>query len=220
MTMDDPAEVPRGLSPPKRDVLDLLKRRSTLSLTDLASELGISKVAALRHLAALETAGLVSRSSRNNGVGRPRAYFELTPRSARLFPEAYAEMSRSAMQFIEDRLGRKAVVELLQQRAHEVHDRHVNEFTKGTLTERVATLARVRDEGGYMAETGTRRSSVHEMLEHNCPILSLASTFPEACEVERRMFESLLDANVATSHRVVAGAGVCRFLIRPRPNPP
>ena len=44
--------------------------------------------------------------------------------------------------------------------------------------------------------------------------------FPEACEVERRMFESMLKAKVTTSHRVVAGDPVCRFLIRPRREDP
>jgi len=66
-----------------------------------------------------------------------------------------------------------------------------------------------------MAEVGARRARSVEMLEHNCPILAIAEQFPEACEVERKMFESVLSARVETSHRVVAGDAVCRFVVRP-----
>ncbi len=68
-----------------------------------------------------------------------------------------------------------------------------------------------------MAEVGPRRRGSIEMLEHNCPILAVAERFPEACETERRMFESLLAARVDVAHRVVAGDPVCRFLVRERP---
>src|SRR5438445_338110 len=58
--------------------------------------------------------------------------------------------------------------------------------------------------------------NVVEMLEHNCPIMAVAEAFPEACSVEREMFQNLIHADVETSHRVVAGDPVCRFLIRRR----
>jgi len=57
---------------------------------------------------------------------------------------------------------------------------------------------------------------VVEMFEHNCPIMAVAETYPEACRVEREMFQNLLGADVETSHRVVAGDPVCRFLVRDR----
>ena len=82
--------------------------------------------------------------------------------------------------------------------------------------EGVAELVRIRDEGGYMAELGQARRNVVEMFEHNCPIMAVAETYPEACRVEREMFQNLLGADVETSHRVVAGDPVCRFLIRGR----
>src|SRR2546427_112374 len=73
-----------------------------------------------------------------------------------------------------------------------------------------------REEGGYMGELGHAGKNVVEMLEHNCPIMAVAETYPEACGVEREMFQSLIRADVETSHRVVAGDPVCRFLIRAR----
>ncbi len=212
----DPGGLEVGFSSSKKQILLTLKRRGSVSLADMSGELRISKMATLKHLNALEAKGLVERSFKAGGRGRPRAFFNLSKNSATLFPEAYTHMTLSALNFIEERLGRDAVVRLLRQRAQEVLDANRNRIPDSGLKDRVGELVRIRDEGGYMAEMGNARKNVVEMLEHNCPIMAVAETFPEACRVEREMFQNLIGADVETSHRVVAGDPVCRFLIRPR----
>ncbi len=205
-----------GYSTPKQGILLHLKRAPGSSLSEIAGALHISKAAAHGHLVRLESDGLLSRHYLGGRVGRPRVAFDLTDEGRSLFPQAYTEMSLAALHFVERRMGRSAVAELLAERAHEVADRHRLRVASGPLARRVEELARVRSEGGYMAELGPRRRGVAELREHNCPVLAMAQEYPEACETERRMFESLLGARVETSHRVVAGDPVCRFLIRER----
>ena len=212
----NPGSLDAGFSSTKKRILLILKRAGETSLGDLASALGISKMATLRHLTILETKELVERSTKSSGRGRPRAFFRLTDRSANLFPHAYAQMTVAALDFIDERLGSDAVVELLEARARQVYDRHHAKFDGKDLRDKVALLAQIRDEEGYMAELGTTRRGTVEMLEHNCPIVAIAGTYGEACSVERALFENLLHAEVDTTHRVVAGAPVCRFLIRKR----
>jgi len=215
-----PDRLPRNaFSSPKQGALTLLKRNPNASLQEVATGLGISKVAALGHLRRLESEGLVERSYDAGHVGRPRVLFRLTDEAVTLFPQAYTEMSRCALEFIERRMGRAAVGELLSQRAGEVADRNWTRLRAGSLPSRVAELARIRTEGGYMAEVAGRRRGSVELLEHNCPILALAKQYPEACETERRLFGSMLRADVDVSHRVVAGDPVCRFLIREGKSP-
>ncbi|MCI4365665.1 MAG: ArsR family transcriptional regulator [Thermoplasmata archaeon] len=204
-----------GYSSAKREILHLLKRRPGASLAEVATELQVSKAAILGHLAPLEAEGLVERAYRAGQVGRPRVVFRLTDRAADLFPQGYTEMSLCALDFIERRMGRTGVVQLLQERAHEMEDRHRDRLALPQLRDRVGELARIRTEGGYMAETGARNRGSFEILEHNCPILALAGRFPEACETERRMFEVLLRARVDVNHRLAAGDSVCRFRVRP-----
>lgn len=205
-----------GFSSSKKQILLTLKRQGSVSLTDLAAALKISKMATLKHLTTLEGKGLIERSSRAGGRGRPRAYFALSDRSTSLFPEAYTHMTLTALRFIEEKLGRDAIVRLLRQRAQEVLDANRNRVPEGSLKDKVAELVKIRDEGGYMAEVGRAGRNVVEMFEHNCPIMAVAETYPEACRVEREMFQNLLGADVETSHRVVAGDPVCRFLVRGR----
>ena len=209
-----------GFSTPKRGILLYLKRAPDASLEEIAHELGISKVAALGHLTKLESEGLLGRSYRAGRVGRPRVLFRLTPGAAVLFPQSYTEMSLSALEFIERRLGRPAVGELLSQRAADVAERNRSRLLLGSLGERTSELVQIRTESGYMAEVAGRHRGALEMVEHNCPILAIAGRFPEVCETERRLFESMLHARVDVTHRVVGGDPVCRFLIRERPPRP
>ncbi|MGA8302181.1 MAG: MarR family transcriptional regulator [Thermoplasmata archaeon] len=216
MAAPQPPEEPRGFSSSKRELLLLLKQRPNLSLAEIAALRHVSKVAALRHLSALEDQGLVERAYERSTIGRPSVHFRLSQQSVGLFPQAYTRMSISALEYIERHLGRDAVVGMLQERSHELADENRARLAAPELRQRVEELARLRSEGGYMAEVGGKKGSAVELREHNCPILAIAGQFPEACEVERRMFESMLKARVSTSHRVVAGDPVCRFLIRPR----
>jgi len=219
--MDEPAFPAGGArhSSRQHSVLLFLKAHPDASLAEVAKELGVSKVAALGHLQKLEGERYVERSYRAGHVGRPRVLFRLTAEAGRLFPQGYSEMSRAALEFIERKLGPAAVGELLAQRAQEVADRSRPRLGSRSLLGRAEELARVRTEGGYMAEVVARRGGSVELLEHNCPILALAERFPLACETERRMFEGLLRADVEASHRVVAGDPVCRFRIRAREAP-
>lgn len=214
--MPEEGREPHGFSSQRRRLLLFLKGHADATLEEVARELGVSKVAALRHVVGLESDRLVAREYRAEGVGRPKVRFRLTSESVALFPQAYAEMSVCALNFIEREQGRDSVVRLLQERTHDLVGGHRPQLRQDALGDQVRALARIRDEGGYMAEVGRRRGSTHELLEHNCPILAIAQRFPEACDVERRMFESLLAAKVETTHRVVANAQVCRFLIRPK----
>ncbi len=215
MEQEDVGVGGRTLSPAKRTILSLLKRTPGASLKDLAVVLGVSRAGALKHLTKLEGEGLVQREYRSGKTGRPRVCFRLTPSAQRIFPAAYTETALCAMTFIERHQGRPAVVQMLEERAADLREKHSPRLAGKELQDRVRELGRIRDEEGYMAEVVPPRKTGIELLEHNCPILAIAEKYGEACDVERRLFRNLLGAEVAVSHRVVAGDPVCRFLIKP-----
>src|SRR2546428_13586868 len=72
----DPGGLEAGVSSAKRQILLTLERRGAVSLSDMAGELRISKMATLKHLNVLETKGLVGRSFKAGGPGRPRGVFQ------------------------------------------------------------------------------------------------------------------------------------------------
>lgn len=117
-------------------------------------------------------------------------------------------------------MGRKAVEAALRRRQKAVLPEYERRVRGDALEARVHELAKLRDQEGYMAEVRGQPSGRFELLEYNCPILAVAEEYWEACAVENELFRRVLRADVETTHRVVAGDHVCRFLIRPKKGVP
>jgi len=200
----------------KREILLHLKREGEADLASLAKSLGLSKMAVYKHVTDLEQAGLIERFSKRGGVGRPRLALRLAPGASAVFPKAYTAVTCALLYFIERKMGRKAVEEALRSRSQSVFSEYEERVRADSLGGRVKELAVVRDQEGYMAEVRQARRGGFELFEYNCPIVAVAEEYWEACKVENELFRKLLHADVDTTHRVVAGDHVCRFLIRPR----
>lgn len=204
----------------KREILQILKRDGQSDLQTLAEHLHISKMAVHKHIQELEKHGLIERVSVRGTTGRPRLALRLTPTATSLFPRAYAGITCAALAYIEEKLGRKAVEDALRRRQTDAITSYRDRVNSETLPGRVHQLTELRDREGYMAEDHKLGVAKFEILEHNCPILAVAEIYWEACTVENELFRKLLDANVETTHRVVAGENVCRFLVTPKQRTP
>ena len=214
-TADSPGVLPSFAST-KREILLTLKRDGEVDLGTLASRLRVSKMAVYRHVRDLEEASLIERSSKRSGVGRPRLTLKLAPGASSVFPKAYASITCAVFEFIEKRMGREAVEDALRSRQAAVLPEYERKVQGEDLAARVHQLAVVRDQEGYMAEVRGGAKGRYELFEYNCPIVAVAEKYGEACEVENELFRRVLRADVDTTHRVVAGDHVCRFLIRPK----
>jgi predicted ArsR family transcriptional regulator len=220
MKAEEPPANPLATSstfgPTKREILLILKREGQSDLKTLADHFHISKMAVHKHIQELEDHGMVQRLTLRGAKGRPRHGLKLAPKASGLFPKAYAGVTCAALAYIEEKLGRKAVEEALRRRQSEIIPGYREQVNAETLAGRVQQLAELRDRDGYIAEDKKTGPSKFEILEHNCPIIAIAENYWEACTVENEMFRKVLNANVETTHRVVDGANVCRFLITPK----
>lgn len=216
ITLPDPPADNPVLGSTKREILLILKREGQTDLQTLADRLSISKMGVHKHVQELEDRGLIERVPVRGGTGRPRLALRLAPSATSLFPRAYAGVTCAALAYIEEKLGRKGVEEALRRRQTETLTGYRDQVKAETLAERVHQLAGLRDREGYMAEDRRAGPAKFEILEHNCPILAVAEDYWEACTIENELFRKVLDANVETTHRVVAGGNVCRFLVTPK----
>ena len=216
--VDPPVDYP-SFGSTKREILLILKREGQSDLQTLAKRLHVSKMAVHKHAQELEERGMVQRIPVRGAMGRPRLALKLAPSATSIFPRAYAGVTCAALAYIEEKLGRKGVEEALRRRQTDTLAGYRDQVNAETLGGRVHQLAELRDKEGYMAEDRRSGSSKFEILEHNCPIIAIAENYWEACQVEREMFRKVLDASVETTHRVVAGANVCRFLVSPKGKP-
>jgi predicted ArsR family transcriptional regulator len=211
--MSDSNSIAAGFGNQKKKILWMLKTKGEAGLDDLAKTLNISKMAVHKHIVLLQERGLVESSQHKRGVGRPRFLYKLTSTSRSLFPKSYSGIATCALQFIERKLGRKAVEEVLRERQTDLFKKYHESLSELDFDKRVKELAKLRDSEGYMAEAKKLPSGKYVLFEHNCPIIHIAQNYWEACNTERELFENLLGASVSTTHRAVKGDLVCRFLI-------
>ena len=207
-----------GFSKQKKKLLYYLKVMHEAGLKDLASAMKISRMAVHKHLSSLQQRGLVEAVEIRGSVGRPRMIYKLTSQSKTVFPKSYSAIATQALDFIERNMGKEGVEKVLRERQSELFDQYFKRLKEMDFDSQVKELARIRDEEGYMAESKkmTSKSSKHELLEYNCPIILIAEKHWEACSIETELFEKLLNAEIKTTHRAAKGDSICKFLIKER----
>ena len=207
--------MPASLSTHQK-ILEILKKNHNSTMDSIAKDLGISKMAVLKHLFRMEKDGIIERKSMKKKVGRPVSVFFLTEHGEERFRSSYADTIKSLISFLVDHGHRDLAVQFLKERYALMQTEYAKSLAGLTYEKRLEKLSELRDSAGYMAELKTIPSGMHELVEFNCPIFQVASVLEEACSLESMMFKNVLDSDIQTTHRVVEGRGYCRFLINKR----
>ena len=194
-------------------ILVELKRARGNTAKDLASRLNVSLNAVRHHLKELETQALVEYERRHQGVGAPAFVYRLTPAGEGLFPRRYETTLNELLDHVVEREGRAGAVSVLEARYATLTRRLQGELAGVAPTERIAAVARLLTEEGYMAEaSGTASSGI--LVEHNCAIQAVAERFPEICAAEARFLAAVLGAEVDRQEHILSGCSACEYRVR------
>lgn len=200
----------------RRAIVHILKQEGPLDAQTLAARLHVSAMAIRQHLYALHKEQLVTYHQIPRPLGRPAKQWQLTPAADRLFPEAYAELTLNLLTSITAAFGPAGLEHLLTIRTQQQIvayraqlDRHT------TLAQRLAALAALRTEEGYMAEVQPQADGSLTLVERHCPICVAAVACTGLCRNELEVFQAVLGADVRierTDH-IVAGASRCTYRV-------
>ncbi len=205
------------MAPTRRAILVRLRARGEAGAAELADALGITPGAARQQLRPLVAAGWVTHRDLRPGPGRPRRRYRLAPAAAALFPQAYGELAVELLSHLSDEDAQ------LVERAFERRGRARTAAARERLAEvgsgleaRLAELARILDEQGYMATIGRDDDGALLLTERNCAILAVAREHRCACASELSFLRELLpDATVERVAHVMAGASSCSYRVMP-----
>jgi predicted ArsR family transcriptional regulator len=209
--------VPPPVSAAQRAVLYAIRRRGQVTVDQLAAALAITHSGARQHLAALAELGLVEsmEAPRPPGArGRPERLHQVTAAADPLFPKAYGELTNQLLGYLQP----EAVDEVFDRRRDERIDAATARMARRrTFPQRVAELAAILDEDGYLASFQQVDSRTFHVVEHNCAILAVATEHPHACSSEIDFIRSVLpEADVERLSHMVQGAHSCTYEIRRR----
>lgn len=197
----------------RQQILLLLRRKGPMTAAELSKELGIGAVGVRQHLALLERDGLVQTGGVRRAIGRPSHLYALTDTAEALFPKAYDHLLIDALEFVRAQGGEDAIERLFEARRKRLYVEYSPRLEGRSLPERVAELATILNEHGYMCEWRRLPDGAIELIEHNCPIDCVARSYPQACTHERALYEDLLRAPVERQQTIAADGRCCRFRI-------
>lgn len=187
-------------------VLDALKTRGPLNVPHLARELGVNPTAVRQQLSGLQREGLIAMKVERRKVGRPTHVWSLTEKAEALFPQAYGTMAVSVLRQVRAMDGEAKVARIFRERARELARRYRKRLAGLSRERKIAELARIREEEGYMA-----RARGATLTEHHCPIAAVAREFPQACLFEHRLFETVLGFKIERAEHILSGGRACIY---------
>ena len=189
-------------------------------MAELASRLELTGMGVRRHLDALAAEGLVEPTAcARKGPGRPASGWRLSATGLELFPRRYDTVALDLLEDVAEHAGPEALDAVLARRT----DKQVASYTEaldGTdpLDERVAALAGLRDDAGYLAEWDEPGDGSLVLTENNCAVHRVAERYPAVCAQELNLLRRVLgpDVEVVRVAHTMAGDAVCSYCIRPR----
>lgn len=199
-------------------LLTTLKARGEATAEQLAEELELTVGAVRQQLAPLGQEGLVAYRDQRSGPGRPRRWYCLTPAAESLFPKRYGQLTNQLLGFI-DETDPRIISEAFARRGRQRQDRAEARLAGLPFADKVAELARILDEDGYLADCERVDDSTWRITELNCAILDVARQHREACGSELAFIRSVLpEASVERVTHILAGGHACAYEVRAAPS--
>jgi len=202
-------------------VLRVLKTKGSQTAAHLASRLGVTTMAVRQHLAVLQGEELVDFSDERRKIGRPARIWQLTQKAYSRFPDHHAELAVEMIEAVRDVFGEDGLERLTEGRTRKQVESYRGRMPgpKAPVEERVAMLATIRREEGYMAEWGRRRDGTLELVENHCSIAQSARVCPGLCGGELSLFRAVLGGDVTVNRveHILTGDRCCRYSIAEAP---
>jgi predicted ArsR family transcriptional regulator len=194
----------------RESILALLKTRGSATLGEVASHLEVSKQGALRHLEALEAAGLATvASAEPHGRGRPENVYQLTSAAREHFPDGHRELTGQLVEFMAD----EQLKDFFARRAARLEAEYASRLAGLDFEARVRQLAKLATEHGHMAEV-VELDGAFAIRHCNCPIQDVAARTGLPCVNEQQMYERLLGTPVTRSTWMAEAANDCTYEVK------
>ncbi|WP_425458629.1 helix-turn-helix transcriptional regulator [Actinomadura decatromicini] len=220
------AGVPSAPGRTERDtrarVARLILEHGPVTASTLGERVGLTPAAVRRHLDALLAEGMIEvRKARTpqtrRGRGRPAKWFAITDAGRNAFVHAYDDLATSALRFLAETAGERAVAEFARRQIADLERRYRPVVQEAPLHQRVRTLAEALSGDGYAAAAAKapQPGGGEQLCQHHCPVAHVAAEFPELCEAETEAFSRLLGTPVQRLATIAHGDGICTTHVSP-----
>jgi predicted ArsR family transcriptional regulator len=194
-------------------VLMHLRQQNELTVAELCEKLGITSMAVRRHLVGLQKNGLVECRLVKQPRGRPTYRYRLTAKAESLFPSAMNSLAFEMIDAVYEQSGHKGVTELLKIRDAWLSRKLQPLLERMTLAEKVAEVARIFSENGYMTDWKSLPDGNFFIYQHHCAVHQLATKYRQICALEPQLMQTLLAVLVTRQQYMLNNDPVCGYLV-------
>jgi predicted ArsR family transcriptional regulator len=188
-----------------------------MTVQELSRSLEITPMGVRQHLAILERDGHIRSDGIRRGQGRPSRVYSITVEGDKIFPRTYEQVATALLDDVKALDGEAKVAAVFEHRRKRQLEQYRARMAGKEFPEKLAVLAVLRNEEGYLAEHEQMDKDSFVLIEHNCPIRTVADAYRQACACEMTLFADALGAEVTRTDHILAGAPRCRYVItRPR----
>jgi predicted ArsR family transcriptional regulator len=202
-------------------VVSLLQERGSLSVSGLASAIGVSHGAIRRHLDIMVGEGLLEETLERQARGRPARHYSLSEAGeersshasySRLLDRLLPALAGLPQEAVEGRPGVVVLEQVFEAVAEEIAGEYAPRVRSSDLGERVKQVTDTLREEGILHES-SEDAAEFRLRNVGCPYRSMAEGEHMACMADRRAIELLLDAPVSQVATIVDGAACCEYVV-------
>jgi len=191
-----------------------LKKNVEMTVSELCAALGITEMAVRRHLSSLQAEGLIESKSVKQTRGRPMYRYRLAEKASSLFPSGFQALASDFLDLVKEERGHKGVMEFLSQRNDRMAERLKVRMADKSLPDRVAEVAKIFTEDGYMTEWEKLPDGNYLIYQRNCALHDLANQYRQICVLEPKLIETLLGAKVTRQQYMLKNGPVCGYIVQ------
>lgn len=205
----------------RRELLQLVKRKGSLSLDEAMEALDMARTTVREHLLRLERKGLVERSTERQGRGRPSLRYTMTPKAKILFPSRDGELMGRLLAFLNEEGAEELVGTFFEdywnERTRRVKQK-LEDVGEDDLEKRLELLAEILEEEGFMPQIERGEGTI-TIRECNCPFPESVKQTHIPCKLEAAFYETLFGAEVERSNYIPDGHPACTYELAPAAGP-
>lgn len=198
----------------RRELLQIIKRRGSLSVDEAMEALGMARTTVREHLLHLKEKNLLTRTAERKGRGRPSHRYKMTQRAKVLFPSRDGELMGELLRFLKEEA--EGLVETFFERYWEDRTEAAKQKLRSAptseLEKQLEILRGILEEEGFMPEIDEREGTV-TVRECNCPFPESVKQTRVPCQLEKTFFETLFQTALDRVMYIPDGNPACTYKV-------
>lgn len=199
----------------RKDILDLLRRRSQATVKEIGDELGLTSTGIRQHLTVLERDGLVASHEERGHVGRPALVYRLSPDGDGLYPKKYDELANALIEEARTILGPPALAQLMKSVATRFAAPHLSRLANKSPDERLEAVGQILESRGNIVSRTQDVGGEHSVRKHTCEYWNVATKNSIVCALDVEFVRQLVGADARLTTSLLRGDDCCTFHIKP-----